>query len=401
MYAKKLLIIIIGCFLFFESIAQVKESLEEVDAHSLNLYNAGQWQVLMNYGKEKISSGIDFPLLRMRTGYAAFMLENYSLSLLQYEKVFNDDADNKLALHYVYLNNLYLNNITAARFYAAQLAPETKVSEKIESVKIASLESEYSYKMPSDTTRNNAQYARIGLNIHLGYKLELQQSVAMYNQLISELKINPPPIPPPPPNTTIVQNPQHINIQQKEYYGKLIFAASGRVSLIGGFHYLYTPFNNLIYNNNIVFAGIKYTSPYVHLSAMAHFGNITDSAFNQYEASVSLFPLGNTKLYTVSKVADGDNVIFSQVVGFAVTKTVWLEGNVTLGKFYKLLEHDALYVYNDIDQKKFKAGGSIYALLSKKLLLTLNYSFEQKALYKTTNNNFYQNSITGGLTWKF
>ncbi len=401
MHAKKLLIIIIGCFLFFESIAQVKESLEEVDTHSLNLYNAGQWQVLIGYGKEKISAGIDFPLLRMRTGYAAFMLGNYSQSLLQYEKVFTDDADNKLALHYVYLNNLYLNNITAARFYADKLPAETKVSENIKPLKISAIETEYSYKIPSDTTRKNASYARVGMNIHLGYKLELQQSVAMYDQVINEIKINPLPFPPPPPNTTMVQNPQHINIQQKEYYGKLIFAANGRVSLFGGFHYLYTPFNNLIYDNTISFVGIKYASPYVHLSATAHFGTITDTAYHQYDGSVTLFPLGNTKLYSISKIADGDNVTFSQIIGCSINKNIWLEGNVTLGKFYKLLEHDALYVYNDIDQKNFKAGGSIYALLSKKLSLTLNYSFEQKTLYKTVNNNFYQNSITGGLTWKF
>ena len=64
-------------------------------------------------------------------------------------------------------------------------------------------------------------------------------------------------------------------------------------------------------------------------------------------------------------------------------------------------DNDALYVYNDIDQKEMKAGGSIYASLSKKLQLTLNYIFEKKLKYKTVSNHFYQHSITGGLTWKF
>ena len=91
----------------------------------------------------------------------------------------------------------------------------------------------------------------------------------------------------------------------------------------------------------------------------------------------------------------------SQVAGFNVTKNTWLEGNVTLGNYNNLLDNDALYVYNDIDQKRLKVGGSIYALISKQILLTFNYTFDQKLKYHTANQNFNQHSITGGLTWKF
>lgn len=390
MYSKRLLILVFCGLLYLNSRAQENETVAAVDLHSLNLYNTAQWKTLMAYGKEKISAGIDFPLLRMRTGYAAFMTGNFSESLLQYKKVLDADPENSIALYYVYLDNLYLNNIPAARFYAAKLPAETKVSEKIAKIKLAAVEGEFSYKIPSDTFRKNAQYYRVGFNVQLGYRLELQQSVAFYNQLINEPKL-----------PVAFNNRQRIDIREKQYYGKLIFAASGKVTLLGGFHYIYTPFNNIVYNNTIVFAGIKYATPFVHFKIMADFGNFADSTFNQYDATVSLFPLGNTKLYSITRAAYGDDFTVSQILGYGVTKNIWLEGNVTFGKFNNLLENDALYVFNDIDRKQFKAGASLYALVSKKLLLSVNYTFEQKLKYQTPHTTFYQNSINAGLSWKF
>ena len=389
MYTKRLLILFICSIFFCCSHAQVTDALAEADVHSLNLFNAGQWKELLTYGKKTLAAGADFPLLRMRTGYAAFILGNYSQSLKQYKKVFDDDPQNSTALYYVYLNNLYLNNTTSARYYAGKLSAETKAGEKISSFKLAAIETEYSYKIPTDSMRKNAQYGRLGINLQLNYKLELQQSVAIYNQKISE------------PRLFAVVDNRHIRVNQKEYYAKLIFAPTGNISLIGGFHYFYTPYNNFIYNNTIIFGGIKYTKPFVHLKAIANLGHITESAYNQYDLTISLFPMGNTKLYFITRTAYGDQFTISQVAGFNPVKNIWLEGNITLGKFNNLLENDALYMYNDIDRKQIKAGGSVYALLSKKLTLSINYTFEQKLKYQSINYNFYQHSINGGLTWKF
>ena len=388
MYTKRILIVCIGLFLVLATQAQ-SDPATEAEVRSLNLYNSSDWNTLLKYGKERISSGIDFPLLRMRVGYAAFMQKNYSQSLVHYQKVLKDDPTNGIALYYVYLDNLYLNNLNEARYYAALLPGETKEKLKIGKIKVSSLQMEYSYKIPTSTFRKNAQYARLGLNIQPGYRLELQQSVAIYNQRINESAF------------TGVLNNQDINIQQKEYYGKLLFAPAGNILLKGGFHYLHTPYNNLVYNSNIIFGGIKYTTPYVHLEVMANFSTFANISFNQYDGSVSIFPLGNTKLYSITRGAYGDDFTLSQIIGYGVLEKLWLEGNITLGKFNNLFENDALYVYNDIDRKLFKAGSSVYTSLSDNVLLTINYTFEQKLKYGTSNNNFYQHSINGGLTWKF
>ncbi len=389
MYSKRILMIVLCCLLLIKVQAQTTASVEEIDFHSLNLYNNAQWRSLILYGRENKLAGKELPLLRMRVGYAALMLGNYSQSLRWYHQVLQQEPDNNLALYYVYLNNIYLNNSSGARYYASRLSTETKSSEKISKIKCYSVETEYSYKMTTDTFRKNAQYARIGLSLQLGYKLEFQQSIAWYKQRISE------------PSMTSVTNNTNIDLNLKEYYGKLIFTASGKTSILGGFHYLNSPFNNYTFNNTIIFGGVNYASPFVHIKAIANLANLSDSTYHQYDVTISYFPLGNTKYYGISRATYSKSLIFSQIAGIGVTKNIWLEGNITFGSYHTSLENDALFVFNDIDTKEFKMGGSMYASLYKKLTLTVNYTFEQKLKYQTTNNYFYQHSITTGLSWKF
>ncbi|MEI8060182.1 MAG: hypothetical protein WCG67_08495, partial [Ferruginibacter sp.] len=190
MYTKRILVIILCSFLFFKSNAQVERPATEADAKSLELFNAGQWNELMHYAKERMSAGIDFPLLHMRAGYAAFMLKKYSYSLLQYQKVWEADNTNATALYYVYLNNVYLNNTIAAKYFAAKLSEDNKETEHIIGTKLSGLQIEFSQKMPDDTTRRNAQYARLGINIDLGYRFQLQTSVAYYTLPVNTILPN-------------------------------------------------------------------------------------------------------------------------------------------------------------------------------------------------------------------
>ena len=134
---------------------------------------------------------------------------------------------------------------------------------------------------------------------------------------------------------------------------------------------------------------------------MAAFGNMTNKTYNQYDLTISTFPLGNTNLYTISRAAYGDALTYSQVAGYRVAKPLWLEGNITLGRYNNLLENDALYVFNDIDSKRFKIGGSAYIAITPKSLLSFNYTFDQKLRYGTTGNYFNQHSLNTALSWKF
>jgi hypothetical protein len=89
---------------------------------------------------------------------------------------------------------------------------------------------------------------------------------------------------------------------------------------------------------------------------------------------------------------------FKQVLGVQLSRAIWLEGNITAGRFHNLAENDALYVYHAIDPNTAKAGVITYIML-KQIQLQLGYTHEKRALYGT-NNSFTQQSITGGFIWK-
>lgn len=389
MYAKRIILAGISCLFSICLFAQDLHNEQEATAESARLYNEKKWKELVEFGKATQEAGVDFPLLRMRIGYASFVLGNYGESLKQYEYVYRQDNENKTALYYCYLNNAYLNNSAACRYYGAKMPEETRTAEKFKATKISALNLEFSYKIPDHVSRGNAQYFKAGIQTELGYRLQWQNAFAMYNQSISE------------PLLTSVNNNRNIKIAQKEYYTRLNYAVTGHVSLIGGFHYLYTPFNNFIYNNYIGFGGIKFTTPFVHLQLLEQRGRIRDSSYQQVDAVVNFYPLGNTKLYTITRGSFSKETAFTQVIGYRILKKMWLEGNVTVGKYSKLLGNDAMYVYDDIDIKKLRAGASVYLLAGKTTTVTINYNFDRKELYGRPNINFNQQSITGGLQWNF
>jgi tetratricopeptide (TPR) repeat protein len=389
MRSKSIILILIVCMYYTMLPAQTKPGKEAADENSLRLYNAQNWSELLKYGNSTIASGIDFPLLRMRTGYAALALGRYSRSLIHYEKTYKRDHDNQFALYYTYLNNVYLNNITSARYYAGKMPKSTRAYENIKWFKVSSVNMTYSYKLPSINIRGNGQFGSMGVNVQLGYRLEIQQMIGFFNQTINES------------NFLYVTNSSSIAIAQKEYYAKIIFACSGRVSLTGGYHYIYTPFNNYTFNNNIGFAGIKYAGPYMHLEGILHNGKLSDSTFNQYDIKVTSYPLGNTRLYTITRGSYVKEYTLTQILGVKISKNIWLEGNTTLGAYKILLDNDGMYLFNDVDTKKFKAGMSTYILLTKKIMFSFNYNFEKKLRYGTTSDYFYQHSLTTGLLWNF
>lgn len=389
MQAKKLILILVLLVTSVALPAQQFSVIQTVNVRSLQLYNQQQWVNLLSYGKKSLADGIDFPVLRMRLGYAAFSLGNYSESMRHYEKVYDLDNSNASALYFLYLTNLYLNNLSSARYYASLLDASVQNENKIKPFALSKLDAEFSQKQFNVAYRSAAQYSRLGVGAFLGYKLNLYQTVAFFNQTIKE------------PGLIAVTNNNNIQIKQKEYYAKAEFALNGHLTLLGGVHYLNTPFNNFLYHNIIGLGGLRYVRSNFHLTGLQQIGRIRDSAFSQSDAVLTLYPLGNTRLYFISRISYSKNVVFSQVAGYSPVKGVWIEGNATLGKYQTMVNNDALYVYDDIDQKKLRYGAGVFATIHKNVMLSLHYTQDLKIRYGTTNDIINQQSITGGIQCNF
>ncbi len=390
MYSKRLLTLFICGLLFYNSHAQVTQT--EADIHSLNLFNEANWKALQTYGKENISAGIDFPLLRMRTGYAAFMLNNFSEAIKQYDVVLKNDSYNNIAHYYIYLCRKYLNQHELAAAELKYLSKEVLQQEKLKPVAFTNIGIEVSYKQTDWYARGNPLYTRLNLGNRFSRNFHMQQSVASYKQTISE------------PLFLAVSNNNNININEVAYYNRLMLNLDSRWQIKGAYHFLYTPFNNFVYYNHLALLGVKYNGNYFDIQADAVVGTLIDSTLQQYNVQLRLYPFGNLNLYSFSTASlrqQGQSAFnFRQVLGAKIMKNIWLEGNVTLGTFSNLIENDALYVYNSIDPNKFKGGITTYISLSAKTIVQLGYTYELRELYKQSTT-FNQHSFNTAISWKF
>jgi len=373
--------------------AQVS-SLQVADSTSTDLYEKADWMQLITFGHQTIANGTDFPGLRLKIAYAYFITGNYKKALKEYDEVLRTDAYNETARYYAYYCNKYLNNDLAASYNAGYLDKESKNKEGLMPFSLLDAGVETSVKENNNVDRDNAFYGRIGISTRLWWRLQLEQSLAYYDQDIFRLE-----------NYRHITEEYNFADQQKEYYAKLSFAAGQHIEIIGAYHYFDTKFSNTIFNSNLGLAGIKYTGTYVDLQAGANFGRLDDKPIEQYNAEITFYPMGNFNFYTISKGSvkhlDGSNAfIFDQAVGFKLISNTWLESAVTFGNQDDYLDEDGLYVYNAIDNTTFKCGETLFYQAGNHAQIQLNYMYERKQdIYQDIN--YDQNSVTIGLLWKF
>ncbi|MFZ4058808.1 MAG: hypothetical protein ACOYKE_11765 [Ferruginibacter sp.] len=392
MQTRKYVLVLLLLLSMQRSWAQSTASYESVDAYSYQLYEKAEWKPLLEFGKEAIGDGQDFVLLRLRMGYASFMLGNYSAAIKQYEAVLKKDSYNTTAHYYIWLCRVYLNQGELAGSSIKNLDKTIVEQNKLKGFAISEVGIESSYKIPDITVRENGMYNRLDIKNRWGNNVYMEQGFALFNQTLDE------------PLLSAVTNNNNIAVNQKEYYNKLTVNLNKRLQFKLAYHYLYTPFNNYIYNNHLGMAGIRYYGNYFDIQADAVVGMVTDTLQQQINLQLSVYPTGNKNFYSITtgmfrnrNSVTGLNL--KQVLGVKVLKGIWLEGNATLGMFSNLAENDALYIYNAIDRNKMKAGATVY-VAGKRLTFQAGYTFEQRELYKQPLT-FNQHSITGGLSWKF
>lgn len=374
-----------------EVIAQTGFSFTRVDSLSYSLYEKAEWKNLLKFGKEAIANQQDFLLLRLRLGYAAFMLNNFSEAIRHYEAVLKEDSYNSTAHYYIYWSRINLNQPELAMAEIKFLAPDVLPVGKYKPVAVSGAEAELSFKNADSASRGKPLYARLSLGNRFSHSFHMQQSLATYQQTLNE------------PLFTAVTNSNKIKINQIEYYNRIMTNLNRRLQFKAAYHYLYTPFNNFTYHSHLLMAGVKYHGSYFDVQADAMFGRLTDTSAKQYNFQLGLYPFGNLNLYSFSTAVirhrNGSAFNFRQVLGAKLFQNAWLEGNITLGRFQNLAENDALYIYNSVDPNKSKAGVTGYYMFGN-TIAQLGYTYEQRELFGTTNT-YYQHSITGGLSWKF
>ena len=391
----KIRLITLLLFFALQSSAQDFNNFEEVNNTTYSLFTLSKWDELIKYGNKAIENQQDFMNLRLRLGFAYISKGNYAKAIEHYKRVLTFNKHDEIAHYYLWMCYSTLNNESFAIQHYPFINKEIQKHPLIKKFALTAIGIENSYKTTDVTTRNDAFYNRFTLDCRLGWRVNIQQSLALYNQNISE------------PKLTLVENNNSIDINQVEYYNAIKFSLNKNIEVKTAYHFIKTPFNNFSYSNHLGLIGIKFYGKNINWQGSYIKGTLIDSKINQYNLQAEYFPLGNDRLYGISNLSyrtidSTGKANFKQVLGFKVNRTAWLEANVTLGEANRYLENDALYVFNSIDPNMLKWGCNAYYFLGKHLKLQVGYTMEKRKLTLYNPQLFYyQHSINGGITWKF
>jgi hypothetical protein len=376
-------------------------TFQQVDSITYQYYLVGSWDKLIKTGKEAISQQIDYKRLRQRIGYAYFAKADYYSAMKHYEKALAFDKTDSDTRLYLYYCGLYTGNDSYMRYQLSKLPLETRKTLKAKPFKIVdAIDAEYNFKTNDNKTRYNANYGRLGVNTTLGYRLSLYQSVSTFAQSIDSM-----------------------GLKQNEYFARLNWTITPKINFSFGYHYMNSstldsitfrqPFplqgkKMSIFKDtlpgNLYYSKIFYRIIRFEIGVSGSLFDYNKVLTQQYgiEAGITLPDKSSLNLKSsLYLMLDGvsQRLIYSQSVGALLTKSLWLEGNITVGNLKNYAENGGLYVYNTDDPTVFKTGLTIFWTLSQHLTLLGNYTYNTKLIEKNSTN-YNQHSLSGGIIWK-
>jgi hypothetical protein len=107
---------------------------KSLDKKTYELYEQGQWDELIHWGKQGIRSGFDYYYLRARLGVAYFMTGRYFFAVPQFRKSLDFNEESSFSKEYLFYSLLNAGQSNEAQKLKVKLAPE--VQSKIDKTSI-------------------------------------------------------------------------------------------------------------------------------------------------------------------------------------------------------------------------------------------------------------------------
>lgn len=375
-------ILIISCVSSIK--AQDSFSMVTADSITTGHFLAGHWDELISTGNKIIAQNIDFKYLRQRIGYAYFLKNDFINSKIHYLKAYEFDKQDPVTILYLYYCGLNLSDQAFARYWGSKMDQKTKKELKLKNIKLVSqMDAEYNYKTRYSPYRSAPSYYRVGLNSQLGYQWSVYQSISEYFQTYNQT------------NKTI----------QFDYYGSVNFVFNHKLDFTAAYHYLSANYASEIYTGNMMFGKANYKlnrfsaaasgSEFRYLNSNNWQGGLETSYTFSGKANFTL----KANLYSLTDSLD-TRLVLNPATGLLLFRNLWIEGNVFIGNLKNFTSDNGLYIYNSQDETTFRTSLSIFYYFKNGFCLYTNYMLDRK---KNDNDaiKYFQNSITGGIVWKF
>lgn len=370
------------------------------DTQTLTLYEEDRWKQLISLGKEALNQGHNYYYLRMRIGIAYYNSAKYKLAVAQFVDALSKNADDPLALEYLYYSYLFAGReADALSLYSRHRNALSHISAS-NSKLIKGVYGEAAIKFSDDQVEEvgGIQYFHVGVKHQISPSWSLYQGYSRLTQEFSRFTEVDGGGPGPGSgggNNTVEEQ---IRNHQNEYYVRANFRILRGWQLIPTFHYQGVA-DSL--NNQVFSVGILKQAGIADFYGAVAFSNINNEDQTQWTLGATIYPLANLNFYlqthyTLHDQLDQQRNILIHKVGGKIASRTWLEAFAAWGDMYNFHEMDAFYIHNIPHVIETKVGINVIRVINHRHKLQIGYLMEDKSVVDT-GESFKHHTIFAGL----
>ncbi len=432
-------LLIIFLFVFANVNAEIL-TYRNVDSLTYSQFAKKQYKELRITGNTALKKKIDFYELRMRLGIMYFDCENYQKSSKHLGKAYSMNPTDSTIYEYLYFSYLFSGREAQANefIYSIKKSVGNRIKSKKNLDYVIEINSGIVTNKQSESEFTNYKgseniYAETNLNTQaifnsLIFKKSFNNKVDLYAGY-SDVRNNVSGVV-QTSDTSILNKFQDksINYQftssfrlDKEIVATLFFGYNDIKferpqvkfdSIIGSYS-----FENFIRNKDYFLIGFGFSKKFTLFNLELNYtnSNFGNNIQNQGEFNLVYYPFGNSKLYSISKLAfvsqgDVKNVIYNQSVGLKINNWFYLEGKYSLGDQLNYSTNYGFLVYNTSDP--IQTSGSLATKFYwKNLEICPTYIIDERmgstfryVTFTTTelsNYKYLNHTFLTSLKWKF
>ena len=441
------------------SFSQEEVSYASVDSATYEDFMKSDFKAVRKTKRKANKEKIDFYYLRMRLGILSYGKEKYEYAIMQFEKAYEMNPADTVLQEYLYYAYLFSGRKDEANVLAESLTAsfQAKIGgvqkKKIDNFLVGFInfsntnieDSKTRNLLDPNFKRGEATYNGNTLGVHLALENHLNTRTILYNKL-SLFQTNTMGVqqfsemPATQFSAAAPASLKQVNYKnlQYQYNAGLSRLTKKKYQLTVGFGFYKTTVNELLAmpkmggmgmpptglryeNEEIRFNNFSsslmlgkrfaYFTPTISFS----YSNLYDTRQLQTEGSLTYYPFGNSKIYGVSSFSynnnDGaDQTVFSQKIGFKVTKWLWMDGLYSIGNHSNYLSDVGFTIYNTADPVLSNLNLNVHFYM-RKFELTVGAStqlrqgaFNQYSTateFKTFNYNYTNTNFLTTFKWNF
>jgi tetratricopeptide (TPR) repeat protein len=342
------------------------------DKAHYDAYMKGDWKKVVELGKLAKKAKADYYYVRVRNGYANFMLGKFLKAESEFEKALKFNSSDAFAKRYSYWSSAYAGNSSTALVKTSKMTEAEKDNFEVVKPKwLSSVSALGGYR--SSTSENvvgNMPYVSGYLTHQIGNRITLRHGVNYLNQ------------------TRIgFINALSTEVWQVGYLASLNIQVAEHTTVTPSFLMQYWEAGESKVYDLSATVGVK--QQFGNLSATLIGGYYQDTDTNKYMVggSLAFYPLNNLKLYSITSGGyniggNSPNPFLRQTIGGNLFKRAWLSSSFTWNNRVIAFEDIGVdFANNSSDRLNWMWSLTPTYFPIEKLGVSATYSIESRSFY--------------------